>query len=91
MYFLAVDAHSKWPEIYEMTVTTANKTIEVLRHLFARYGLPEQLVSDNGPQFTSDEFKHFCAPTGSSTSGLPHTIQRQMEPWRDWSGPSRRA
>jgi len=51
--FLVVeDAHSKWPEVFEMSSTTSLKTIATLRHLFAAYGLPEQLVSDNGPQFT---------------------------------------
>ena len=55
-YLIAVDAHSKWPEVQEMKSTTAAKTIEVLRHLFARFGLPKQLVSDNGPQFVAEEF-----------------------------------
>ena len=64
MYFLVVDAHSKWPEIFEMSVTTSTKTIGVLRHLFAQFGLPQQLVSDNGPQFTSDEFQRFMRSNG---------------------------
>lgn len=59
MFFVVVDAHSKWPEVEIMKTTTAEKTIKVLRNLFARHGLPEQLVSDNGPQFTSSEFKQF--------------------------------
>ena len=59
MFFIVVDAHSKWPEVEVMSTTTSVKTIEVLRSLFARHGLPEQLVSDNGPQFTSAEFKQF--------------------------------
>ena len=42
-----------------MSSTTAVCTITVLRETFARFGIPEQLVLDNGPQFQSDEFKQF--------------------------------
>ena len=42
-----------------MTSTTAQKTTEILRHKFASYGLPEQLLSDNGPQFVANEFEEF--------------------------------
>ena len=47
-----------------MPTTTSSKTIETLKSHFARYGLPEKIVSDNGPQFTSDEFKWFCKSNG---------------------------
>ena len=33
--------------------------IEELRSLFARYGLPEMVVTDNGTCFVSSEFKQF--------------------------------
>ena len=64
MFLIVVDAHSKWPEVIEMTSTTAEKTVEALRGLFASFGLLEQLVSDNGPQFTSDVFQEFCKLNG---------------------------
>ena len=64
MLFVLVDAHSMWPEVAIMSSTTFASTIEVLRSLFARYGLPEQVVSDNGPQFTSDEFAQFLKLNG---------------------------
>ena len=64
MFFLLMDAHSKWPEVYEMTSTTAQKTVDILRHIFAAYGLPEQLVSDNGPQFVAKEFEDFMLKNG---------------------------
>ncbi|KAL6457444.1 hypothetical protein MHYP_G00344070 [Metynnis hypsauchen] len=80
MFMVVVDAHSKWPEVHLMSSTTASKTIQVLRGLFSRYGLPEVLVSDNGPQFTSSEFETFMksngvkhirsAPFHPSTNGL---------------------
>ena len=64
MFFIVVDAHSKWPELCIMTSTTTARTISVLREMFARFGLPKQLVSDNGPQFTSDEFEQFLEGNG---------------------------
>ena len=78
-FMVVVDAHSKWPEVIEMKTTTASSTIQELRTLFASYGLPEQLVSDNGPQFVSGDFacflkrngvKHIrCAPYHPSSNG----------------------
>ena len=64
MLLVVVDAHSKWPEVFPMVSTTAPATIRVLRSLFATYGLPRQVVSDNGPQFISEEFKQFLASNG---------------------------
>ena len=75
MYFLVVDSHSKWPEMFEMSQTTTTKTIDVLRHLFAKYGLPQHLVSDNGPQFTSEEFTQFL-----KNSGVRHTKSPPYHP-----------
>ena len=43
---------------------TSQNTIEALQALFARYGLPEQIVSDNGAQFTSQEFSDFVQANG---------------------------
>ena len=64
MLFVLVDTHSKWPEVFSMSTTTTNVTIEVLRKIFAAHGLPKQLVSDNYPQFTSDDFAVFMKENG---------------------------
>jgi hypothetical protein len=80
MFLIAVDAHSKWPEVIPMTKTTATKTTQAFRTIFSRNGLPEQIVSDNGPQFVSEEFQQFTklngiihiksAPYHPATNGL---------------------
>ena len=38
---------------------SASTTILKLKSHFARYGIPDQVISGNGPQFTSDEFINF--------------------------------
>ena len=44
-----VNSHSKWIEVAHMTSTSAKSTTDQLRVWFAAYGLPEEVVSDNGP------------------------------------------
>ena len=39
--------------------TSSVSVIRKLKAHFARYGIPEQLVTDNGPQFTSRDFLQF--------------------------------
>ena len=46
-FFLVVDAYSRWPEIFATSTTTATVTIQFLRGCFARFGLPNVIVSDN--------------------------------------------
>ena len=64
MFLIVVDAYSKWPEVVRMNTTTSSATINVLRTIFSRYGYPEQLVSDNGPQFSSLDFNNFLQANG---------------------------
>lgn len=64
MWFLMIDAYSNWPEIVKMSSTATEATTSALKDAFARHGLPETLVTDNGRRFTSSEFANFCAMRG---------------------------
>lgn len=64
MFLILVDAHSKWIEVYQMKSITSGATIEQLRTTFACFGLPDTVVTDNGPSFTSVEFDHFLEKNG---------------------------
>ena len=64
-YFLVlVDSHSKCLEVYPVTTVTSAITIKKLRFIFAKHGLPDMLVSDNGSVFTSKEFADFMKHNG---------------------------
>ena len=47
-----------------MKTTTAESTANALRSIFSRYGLPTQVVSDNGPPFSSAEYGEFLQQNG---------------------------
>ena len=66
MWLVVEDAFSKWPEIIKLRTATSATVATNLMKIFAVQGLPEQLVSDNGSQFTSVEFKEFCKYRGIS-------------------------
>lgn len=55
-----VDAFTGWLEATQMTSTEAQSLISVLKSIFARFGDPELIISDNGPPFGSKEFEEFC-------------------------------
>ena len=64
MFLIVVDVYSKWVEVRPMSSTTSEQTIAELRQLFSSFGLPDQLVSDNGPQFVSTKFSEFFRLNG---------------------------
>lgn len=63
-YYIIVDAYSKWLEVFKTRDITSAFSISKLREVFCRFGIPDVVVSDNGRQFTSVEFKNFLAKNG---------------------------
>ncbi len=56
---VVIDCMSKYPEVLLTTNITSPKITQWLADVFARFGNPRELVSDNGPQFVGDVFKTF--------------------------------
>lgn len=60
-YLIVVDYYSKFIEISNLNMnTTSSNVITNLKSIFSRQGIPKELCSDSGPQFTSSEFKTFA-------------------------------
>lgn len=59
MWLVGIDAMSKWAEVDCLKTTTSVAIIQRLRYWFGRYGVPSEIVSDNGPQFVSSEMEDF--------------------------------
>ena len=60
-YLLVIDYFSKYVELARLEDSTSSHEVIVhLKSIMARHGIPEELVSDNGPQFTSNRFAAFA-------------------------------
>ncbi|XP_073820944.1 uncharacterized protein [Musca autumnalis] len=64
MLLIISDAFSKWLEVKVTKSMNAAATITLLDEVFATYGVPSILVSDNGTNFSSAEFKNFIQRIG---------------------------
>ena len=58
---VAVDYYSNYPEVDRLRTITSMDIIKSLSIMFARYGVPDDVISDNDPQFSSSEFAQFAA------------------------------
>lgn len=74
-FLVIVDVTSKWIEIFKLNKSNAATVINRLRETFSRFGLPRQLVSDNGPPFSSNEFEYFM-----QQNGIKHTFSAVYHP-----------
>ena len=59
-YLITVDHFSDFIEVNKLDDILSATVVEKSKAHFARHGIPEVLLSDNGPQYTSVDFKSFC-------------------------------
>uniref|UniRef100_A0A674NW69 Gypsy retrotransposon integrase-like protein 1 n=1 Tax=Takifugu rubripes TaxID=31033 RepID=A0A674NW69_TAKRU len=63
-YIVVTDYFSNFPEVGMLQSTSSKTVISYLKTVFARHGVPCELFSDNGPQFSSGEFAVFAKEWG---------------------------
>ena len=67
-FLLMVDYYSRWIEVRLLQKTqTAEEVIRAMPSIFAIHGIPDVVISDNGAQYASQEFRAFA-----STYGFTH-------------------
>ena len=75
-YVVIVDRYSIWPMVYR-SESGAEGLIKRLCKTFVTFGIPEELISDGGPQFTAGKTQDFLSAWGDrqriSSVANPHT------------------
>ena len=59
-YCVLVDCYSDYIELFQLEDMTSATLIRQLKPVFATHGVPSVLISDNGPNYSSADFKAFC-------------------------------
>ena len=61
---VVIDDYSRYPEVEITQSTAARSVIPLLDKIFSRFGIPEIVRTDNGPPFSSQEFRDFASNMG---------------------------
>ena len=59
-YVIIVDYHTRFFEVAKLPDTKSITIITHVKSAFARHGIPSEVISDNGPQYSSKEFESFA-------------------------------
>ena len=63
-YLLVLDYFSRYVQVAKLSRTTSPDVTANLQSMFVRHGIPEQLISGHGPQFSSTSFSKFAKDYG---------------------------
>ena len=100
-YLIVVDYFSHYIKVAAMRKTTkSHEVIRALKAIFGRHGIPEEVRSDNGPQYALAEFTHFAKEWGfkhttsspcfpQSNSEAEHVVETTSSPLKKEKDPSK--
>jgi len=59
-YLIIVDYHSRYFEVTKLPDTKSTTVITYTKSMFARHGIPSEVISDNCPRYSSKDFSLFA-------------------------------
>ena len=74
-----MDYYSRYIEVAKLHSTSADEVILHTKSVFARHGIPEQVLSDNGPQYSSEAYTQFAQLYSLTRNNHPYFPQSNRE------------
>ena len=78
-----VDKFTKWIEAKPVKTAEPGPVIEFISGVVHRYGVPHNIITDNGSNFTSDEVKTWCTNLGIKLDTPPFTTCKPTVKWNE--------
>jgi hypothetical protein len=66
--FIVVDKLTKWIEVKSATSIKAANEVEFISDIMYQFGVPNNIITEHGTQFTTREFRDFCDESNSLTT-----------------------
>ena len=63
-HVIVADYYSKYPWIFQVAAISSKDVISALEICFSEFGIPEEVISDNGPQITASKYHDFAVQYG---------------------------
>ena len=92
MILVVIDLHSKWIEAFPIVSSMLSKVIKFSRSLFAQFGIPEVLITDDGPFLSKNGNKHLTCVHAlrcpiNNSHYVPNPVERDTKtfsPSKNW-------
>jgi transposase InsO family protein len=62
--YIAIDKFTKWPEATPVVKIDKQSAVKFIKSIICRFRVPNQIITDNGSQFTSGAFQGYCEDLG---------------------------
>jgi transposase InsO family protein len=69
--FIAMDKFTKWIETKPATSITTAKAVKFIHEIMYWFSVPNNIITNNGTQFTEREFRDFCADASIKINYAP--------------------
>ena len=79
---VAVDKFTKWIEATPVTTQDGTAAVNFIKSIVFRFGVPNSIITDNGTNFTSVEFKGFCEDLGIQLKFASVAHRRPTVRWK---------
>jgi hypothetical protein len=79
--FSAVDKFTKWIEVKPAASITATKAVEFIKEIMYKFGVPNNMITNNGTQFTVREFRDFCVDSRIKINYAQCHTSRAVAKW----------